>query len=140
MSTKCSFYLKFTLYHVLKGNKPDFHNAMGGETSEQFYNDYLQELKKAYDPEKIKGKSSLLKQIHIFWFSLTPTPCIAIVRKWSAWNTLQVPYRPFTSRCLTRTRSVWWLIYIDETDSGTDSDSKPDGYIVLCSILLPISV
>ena len=61
MSTKCSFYLKFTLYHVLKGNKPDFHNAMGGENSEQFYNDYLQELKKAYDPEKIKGKSKPFK-------------------------------------------------------------------------------
>ena len=86
MSTKCSFYLKFTLYHILKGNKPDFHNAMGGENSEQFYNDYLQELKKAYDPEKIKGKSSPLQlMVHLHLpFSLTLTPCNAIVRKWSA--------------------------------------------------------
>ncbi len=28
---------QFTLYHVMKGNKPDFHLAMGGEDSKKLY-------------------------------------------------------------------------------------------------------
>ena len=45
---------QFTLYHVMKGNKPDFHLAMGGEQSKQFYEEFLAEMKKAYNNEKIK--------------------------------------------------------------------------------------
>ncbi len=51
------FFSQFTLYHVLKGNKPDFHSAMGAEHSEKFYNEYLDALKKAYSADKIKGKN-----------------------------------------------------------------------------------
>ena len=93
MSTKYPFYFKFTLYHVLKGNKPDFHNAMGGEHSEQFYNDYLQELKKAYDPDKIKGKSSLLP-LMVHSFSHQPHAFIVSVIKRPA---LKIPDVPFSS-------------------------------------------
>ncbi|XP_013406551.1 D-aminoacyl-tRNA deacylase [Lingula anatina] len=57
---------QFTLYHVLKGNKPDFHNAMGGEAAEAFYQNFLKELGKAYDHGKIKdGKFGAYMQVHI---------------------------------------------------------------------------
>ena len=39
----------------MQGNKPDFHLAMGGEHSEQFYNQFLLQMKKAYSEEKIKN-------------------------------------------------------------------------------------
>ena len=45
---------QFTLYHVMKGNKPDFHLAMGGEQSQQFYQQFLAEMKKAYSEEEVK--------------------------------------------------------------------------------------
>ena len=45
---------QFTLYHVMKGNKPDFHLAMGGEHSQQFYQQFLAEMKKAYSEEEVK--------------------------------------------------------------------------------------
>lgn len=46
---------QFTLYSVLKKNKPDFHNAMAGEQSQVLYNEFLTELKKNYNHDKIKG-------------------------------------------------------------------------------------
>ena len=45
---------QFTLYHVMKGNKPDFHLAMGGEQSKNFYQQFLAEMRKAYSEEKVK--------------------------------------------------------------------------------------
>ncbi|KAG7309176.1 D-tyrosyl-tRNA(Tyr) deacylase [Plutella xylostella] len=45
---------QFTLYHTLKGNKPDFHHAMPGEKSKEFYEDFLQMLRKSYKADKIK--------------------------------------------------------------------------------------
>ncbi|CAD5113357.1 unnamed protein product [Dimorphilus gyrociliatus] len=57
---------QFTLYHVLKGNKPDFHNAMTAEQSEKFYNEFLDEMKKNYKPEAIKnGLFGADMQVHI---------------------------------------------------------------------------
>ena len=46
---------QFTLYHVMKGNKPDFHLAMAGEQSSQFYEEFLTEMKKAYKEDKVKN-------------------------------------------------------------------------------------
>lgn len=46
---------QFTLAMVLKGNKPDFHDAMAPEYSEQYYNDFLEQMKSMYHPDKIKG-------------------------------------------------------------------------------------
>ncbi|ESO98897.1 hypothetical protein LOTGIDRAFT_57629, partial [Lottia gigantea] len=45
---------QFTLMSILKGNKPDFHKAMAPERSEEFYNDFLSQMKAVYDPSKIK--------------------------------------------------------------------------------------
>ena len=39
----------------MKGNKPDFHLAMGGEQSKTFYENFLVEMKKAYSDSKIKN-------------------------------------------------------------------------------------
>jgi len=57
---------QFTLQCVLKGNKPDFHHAMGGVDSEPFYEEMLKDLAKNYDQEKIKaGKFGAHMQVHI---------------------------------------------------------------------------
>ena len=47
--------MQFTLCHVLKGNKPDFHNAMTSELSQPMYADFLTLLGSKYKPEAIKG-------------------------------------------------------------------------------------
>ena len=47
---------QFTLQCVLKGNKPDFHLAMPAEQAESFYQGFLEQLRKAYRPELIKGR------------------------------------------------------------------------------------
>lgn len=47
---------QFTLYHRLKGNKPDFHLAMQGENAQQLYQKFLKRLGQTYDSTKIKGK------------------------------------------------------------------------------------
>ncbi|GCC17936.1 D-aminoacyl-tRNA deacylase 1 [Chiloscyllium punctatum] len=57
---------QFTLQCILKGNKPDFHLAMGAEQSETFYNGLLQHIRKAYKPELVKdGKFGAYMQVHI---------------------------------------------------------------------------
>jgi D-tyrosyl-tRNA(Tyr) deacylase len=39
---------QFTLYHQLKGTKPDFHNAMQGEDAHPLFNTFLDYLRKTY--------------------------------------------------------------------------------------------
>ena len=47
---------QFTLYHVMKGNKPDFHLAMAGDQSKLFYEEFLTQMKKNHSSEdKIKN-------------------------------------------------------------------------------------
>jgi len=46
---------QFTLYAKMKGTKPDFHSAMGGDKAQPFYNDFLDKLRDAYAADKIKG-------------------------------------------------------------------------------------
>jgi len=45
---------------VLKGNKPDFHEAMTGDVSKPMYEDVLKQLGQQYKPEAIKGMSNKL--------------------------------------------------------------------------------
>ncbi|ORX79758.1 D-tyrosyl-tRNA deacylase [Anaeromyces robustus] len=46
---------QFTLYAITaKGSKPDFHLAMKTEEAKVFYNKFLDKLREAYKPEKIK--------------------------------------------------------------------------------------
>lgn len=37
---------QFTLFSVLKGNKPDFHNAMGGDEARAFFDSFCQMVRK----------------------------------------------------------------------------------------------
>jgi len=46
---------QFTLYAVLKGNKPDFHQAMASEQSQAFYQQFLTALRSKYNPDSVKG-------------------------------------------------------------------------------------
>ncbi|KAJ1519698.1 hypothetical protein ONE63_004959 [Megalurothrips usitatus] len=57
---------QFTLYYYLKGNKPDFHAAMPGAQSQEFYYSFLDMLRRQYDPSKIKdGQFGAMMQVHI---------------------------------------------------------------------------
>ncbi|XP_034663588.1 D-aminoacyl-tRNA deacylase isoform X1 [Drosophila subobscura] len=57
---------QFTLYHRLKGNKPDFSAAMKGDDAQKLYKHFLDRLKQSYDSSKIKdGKFGANMQVHI---------------------------------------------------------------------------
>ncbi|XP_032679032.1 D-aminoacyl-tRNA deacylase 1-like isoform X2 [Odontomachus brunneus] len=57
---------QFTLYHVLKGNKLDFHRAMSTQESELFYINFLAELRKKYNAELVKdGKFGAMMEVCI---------------------------------------------------------------------------
>ncbi|XP_059469161.1 D-aminoacyl-tRNA deacylase 1 isoform X1 [Neocloeon triangulifer] len=57
---------QFTLYHELKGNKPDFHNSMGPDAARSFYDNFLAELRKHYKSELVKdGKFGEYMQVEI---------------------------------------------------------------------------
>ncbi|XP_017062159.1 D-aminoacyl-tRNA deacylase isoform X1 [Drosophila ficusphila] len=57
---------QFTLYHRLKGNKPDFSAAMKEEEAQKLYNHFLERLVQSYDSSKIKdGKFGAYMQVHI---------------------------------------------------------------------------
>ncbi|XP_077289215.1 D-aminoacyl-tRNA deacylase [Arctopsyche grandis] len=57
---------QFTLYGVLKKNKPDFHNAMSADQSQALYQEFLTELGTNYNKDKIKdGVFGAYMQVHI---------------------------------------------------------------------------
>ncbi|GFO07399.1 D-tyrosyl-tRNA(tyr) deacylase [Plakobranchus ocellatus] len=57
---------QFTLESTLKGNKPDFREAMVSEKSKAFYGKFLEALKSQYKPEKIQdGEFGSYMQVHI---------------------------------------------------------------------------
>ncbi|KAK0071307.1 hypothetical protein PV325_009277 [Microctonus aethiopoides] len=57
---------QFTLYHVIKGNKLDFHKAMPSGAAESLYIKFLTELRTKYRPEQIKdGKFGEMMEVHI---------------------------------------------------------------------------
>ncbi|KAJ3694498.1 hypothetical protein LUZ60_009978 [Juncus effusus] len=45
---------QFTLYGVLKGNKPDFHVAMPPQLAKPFYNSLVEKFQKSYSNDSIK--------------------------------------------------------------------------------------
>lgn len=57
---------QFTLYHQLKGNKPDFHHAMSGDQAKELYDRILKKLRNDYKRDKIfDGKFGEYMQVHI---------------------------------------------------------------------------
>ena len=56
-------FSQFTLYGLLKGNKPDFHVAMPPDKAKPFYESVVDRFRKSYRTDAIKGilqSSSLL--------------------------------------------------------------------------------
>lgn len=49
---------QFTLYGFLKGNKPDFHVAMKPQPAKEFYEGFVERVRREYRPEMVKGGSS----------------------------------------------------------------------------------
>ena len=45
---------QFTLYHKMKGNKPDFHNAMEHEKAKDMYHEFIELLKDGYEEDKVQ--------------------------------------------------------------------------------------
>ncbi|XP_062711690.1 D-aminoacyl-tRNA deacylase [Aedes albopictus] len=57
---------QFTLYHRMKGNRPDFSKAMQGPDAQNLYNTLLQKLGSLYQVDRIKdGKFGAMMQVHI---------------------------------------------------------------------------
>jgi D-tyrosyl-tRNA(Tyr) deacylase len=57
---------QFTLQAVLKGNKPDFHQAMMADKSKEFYDRFLDTIGKMYKKEKIQnGQFGAYMQVSI---------------------------------------------------------------------------
>ena len=48
------FVSQFTLYHILKGNKPDFHEAMGGDQARELFDKIVKRAKEKYDEKKVQ--------------------------------------------------------------------------------------
>ncbi|THG09186.1 hypothetical protein TEA_016709 [Camellia sinensis var. sinensis] len=45
---------QFTLYGILKGNKPDFHLAMSPERAKPFYTSVVDKFRRSYNPDAVK--------------------------------------------------------------------------------------
>ncbi|EEF39822.1 D-aminoacyl-tRNA deacylase isoform X2 [Ricinus communis] len=45
---------QFTLYGIMKGNKPDFHVAMPPQKAKPFYDSVVEQFRKSYTPDAIK--------------------------------------------------------------------------------------
>jgi D-aminoacyl-tRNA deacylase len=57
---------QFTLYTILKGNKPDFHQALENTEALSLYNEYIEILKSKYREDKIeKGAFGKYMNIHM---------------------------------------------------------------------------
>ncbi|XP_058195913.1 uncharacterized protein LOC131312158 isoform X4 [Rhododendron vialii] len=50
---------QFTLYGILKGNKPDFHVAMSPERAKPFYASLVDKFRRSYNPDAVKGLEML---------------------------------------------------------------------------------
>lgn len=46
---------QFTLYGILKGNKPDFHVAMAPDRAKSFYASLVERFQRSYKSDAVKG-------------------------------------------------------------------------------------
>lgn len=57
---------QFTLYGVMKGNKPDFHVAMPPLLAKPFYNSLVEKFRIAYVKDRVKdGLFGAMMQVHL---------------------------------------------------------------------------
>jgi D-tyrosyl-tRNA(Tyr) deacylase len=55
---------QFTLYGVLKGNKPDFHNSMGAEEARKIYEFFVGKVEEEIGKEKV-GRGRFQEHMHV---------------------------------------------------------------------------
>jgi D-aminoacyl-tRNA deacylase len=56
---------QFTLYSILKGNKPDFHNALDPEPALRMYEKFVETLKKNYSGNIQCGKFGAMMEVSL---------------------------------------------------------------------------
>lgn len=56
---------QFTLYWVLKGNKPDFHVAMPPAAAKSFYASLVERFQKAYRADAVKGDMRFMNFVSV---------------------------------------------------------------------------
>ncbi|KAI8906030.1 D-tyrosyl-tRNA deacylase [Gorgonomyces haynaldii] len=58
---------QFTLYaKTKKGTKPDFHLAMGGDQSKAFYLAFVEQVRQAFQPDRVKdGQFGAMMEVEI---------------------------------------------------------------------------
>ncbi|KAH7278660.1 hypothetical protein KP509_38G051200 [Ceratopteris richardii] len=57
---------QFTLYGILKGNKPDFHVAMAPQLAKPFYDSLVERFRKSYVADLVKdGLFGAMMQVHL---------------------------------------------------------------------------
>ncbi|KAL3158885.1 hypothetical protein ABBQ32_011600, partial [Trebouxia sp. C0010 RCD-2024] len=57
---------QFTLFNIMKGNKPDFHLAMGPIPARAFYDNFVKTLRDQYSAEKVQdGKFGALMEVSL---------------------------------------------------------------------------
>jgi D-tyrosyl-tRNA(Tyr) deacylase len=55
---------QFTLYSIMKGNKPDFHAAMPAEQARELFDLFVSTLRKKYVPERVQtGQFQALMEV-----------------------------------------------------------------------------
>lgn len=55
---------QFTLYSIMKGNKPDFHAAMSADQARELFDLFVSMLRKKYVPERVQtGKFQTLMEV-----------------------------------------------------------------------------
>lgn len=52
---------QFTLYAVLKGNKPDYHQTMAGDQSKDFYQRFLTRLRHCHQADLVNGTGCFVR-------------------------------------------------------------------------------
>ena len=57
---------QFTLYGYLKGNKPDFHRAMGPDAAREAFHGFVDAVKAAYVPERVsQGEFGAMMEVSL---------------------------------------------------------------------------
>lgn len=57
---------QFTLYGIMKANKPDFHKALNPEEAVKLYDSFVELLKKSYRPDMIQsGQFGAYMNVHL---------------------------------------------------------------------------
>ena len=66
MNYEILFVSQFTLYHQLKGTRPDFHDAADHEVAKSLYNTFLEQLETEYQKMRKGSSDSETKSRYVY--------------------------------------------------------------------------